>query len=278
MQRARLHRSVGSSAEYAQSAGGNAFEHFLQGNVPQKTNPWALGAAILANGTVLAILLLMGLGKTAGHFADPVTNHPIHLSDFTLFASSRGQGGGSGGSNDSTPAIEGRPPRQEVMPLLPPQPPLLEHSQLQVDPAIAVSPEIKLPDSQSMPNIGVHRSPNVSLISNGPGGPAGLGNHRGTGDGPGDGPGYDAGKDGGFGDSVYRPGIGGVSNPVPLLTPEAEFSDEARRNKHQGICVVFVIVDAHGNPQNPRVVQSLGMGLDEKALEAVKRYRFKPAM
>ena len=62
------------------------------------------------------------------------------------------------------------------------------------------------------------------------------------------------------------------------MTPEAEFSDEARRNKYQGICVVFVIVDAHGYPRNPRVVQSLGMGLDEKALEAVQKYRFKPAM
>jgi len=37
-------------------------------------------------------------------------------------------------------------------------------------------------------------------------------------------------------------------------------------------------VDAHGYPENPRVVRSLGMGLDEKALEAVQRYRFKPAM
>ena len=39
-----------------------------------------------------------------------------------------------------------------------------------------------------------------------------------------------------------------------------------------------MIVDARGYPQNPRVIRSLGMGLDEKALEAVQRYRFRPAM
>jgi periplasmic protein TonB len=43
------------------------------------------------------------------------------------------------------------------------------------------------------------------------------------------------------------------------------------------VCLISLIVDAQGNPQNPRVVQRLGMGLDEKALEAVLKYRFKPA-
>jgi TonB family protein len=64
---------------------------------------------------------------------------------------------------------------------------------------------------------------------------------------------------------------------VPIVSPEAEFSDEARRNKYQGVCMISVIVDARGYPRNPRVVRSLGMGLDEKALEAVQKYRFKPA-
>ncbi len=64
----------------------------------------------------------------------------------------------------------------------------------------------------------------------------------------------------------------------PIFTPEAEFSDEARRAKYQGVCLISLIVDAQGNPQNPRVVRPLGMGLDEKALEAVRKYKFKPAM
>jgi len=70
----------------------------------------------------------------------------------------------------------------------------------------------------------------------------------------------------------------GVSAPVPLNTVEAEFSDEARRRNIEGVCLVSVIVDAQGKPQNARVVRALGAGLDEKAIEAVNKYRFKPAM
>ena len=65
--------------------------------------------------------------------------------------------------------------------------------------------------------------------------------------------------------------------PVPLSQPEAAYSDEARRKKIQGVCLVGLIVDAQGNPQNVHVVRTLGMGLDEKAVEAVRRYKFKPA-
>jgi len=70
----------------------------------------------------------------------------------------------------------------------------------------------------------------------------------------------------------------GVSPPVPLNFVEAEFSDEARRAHFEGVCLVSLIVDTHGNPVNLRVVRSLGHGLDEKALEAVRKWHFKPAM
>ena len=76
---------------------------------------------------------------------------------------------------------------------------------------------------------------------------------------------------------MYRVG-GGISAPVALNDVEAEFSDEARRAKYQGVCLISLIVDAQGNPQSPHVVRPLGMGLDEKALEAVRKYKFKPAM
>ena len=76
---------------------------------------------------------------------------------------------------------------------------------------------------------------------------------------------------------MYRVG-GGISAPVPLNSVEAEFSDEARRAKYQGVCLIQMIVDAQGNPQKSAGVRPLGMGLDEKALEAVRKYRFKPAL
>jgi len=69
-----------------------------------------------------------------------------------------------------------------------------------------------------------------------------------------------------------------VSAPVPLNQVNVDLSDAAKKAKYQGVSIVSVIVDVHGMPQDPRVVRPLGMGLDEKALEAVGRYRFKPAM
>jgi TonB family protein len=76
---------------------------------------------------------------------------------------------------------------------------------------------------------------------------------------------------------VLRVG-GEVSAPELLNHIDVEFSEEARRAKFQGICVLALIVDAHGLPEYVRVVWPLGKGLDEKAIEAVRKYRFTPAM
>jgi TonB family protein len=73
--------------------------------------------------------------------------------------------------------------------------------------------------------------------------------------------------------------IGGdVSAPKLVFAPDPEFTEKARRAKYQGVCVISVIIDAQGNPMRVQVVRHLGMGLDKKAVEAVKEYRFKPAM
>jgi TonB family protein len=73
--------------------------------------------------------------------------------------------------------------------------------------------------------------------------------------------------------------IGGkVSPPVPLNTPEAHYSIEARKKKIQGQCLVSLVVDAEGMPQNPHMIRPAGYGLDERALEAIKHYRFRPSL
>jgi TonB family protein len=143
--------------------------------------------------------------------------------------------------------------------------------------AIDVQKEIKLPDNPMLPNIGVKSSANVKLASNGSGGGGGIGSGYGGGIGSGSGNGYGPGSGGNAGGGIYHLG-GGVTNPVPLNSVEAEFSDEARRAKYQGVVLVGLIVDAQGNPQNIHIVRALGMGLDEKAIEAVRKYKFRPAM
>ncbi len=234
-----------------------------------KTNPWAVGSSTILNGLVLTLLVIIGMRAAINQIPKPAPGAPIDLSDFRIFApATASRSGGSGGSNDPVAPIDGRSPRFENIPLAPPMVPVIQQPKLAVDPAINIS----LPDDSSMPNIGVHNSPNVTLASNGPGLHAGIGTGPRGGVGPGDGPGYGPGADGGV---VYSPGRGVVA-PVPIYAPEAEFSDEARRSKYQGVCLISIIVDSHGNPQNPRVVQRLGMGLDEKAIEAIRHYKFKP--
>jgi TonB family protein len=71
---------------------------------------------------------------------------------------------------------------------------------------------------------------------------------------------------------------GSVTAPVPLTTPEAKYTPDARKAKINGICLVSLIVDRHGLPQNIRIVKTLDPGLDQNAVDAIAKYRFKPAM
>ncbi len=254
---------------------------YIPDRMAGKTNPWAIGTAAIMNAGLLVLLILAGLRSTITALPSPPAGRDIHIKDFILFAPSGlhpAQGGGGGGANALTDPVTGRLPKREEMPIVPPQVPVLRNPTLAIDQAIAVPLNIKLPDNPSLPNIGVHSSLIVKLASNGPGTRAGIGTGSNGGDGPGNGSGDGPGSDHGFGGAVYTPGVGGVSKPILLVSPEAEFSDEARRQRYQGVCMISIIVDARGYPENLRVVRSLGLGLDEKALEAVQRYRFKPAM
>ncbi|MGO9776379.1 MAG: TonB family protein [Terracidiphilus sp.] len=226
-----------------------------------KRNPLAVGISTTLNGLFLAFLLLVGLKAVIDQKKPPVVMTPIELTDFKAPKAAVAAGGG-GGSPDKVVVEKGKTPPRVETPIVTPklEPPV---------PSIDVQKDIIIPDNPTLPNFGMSNSPNVKLGS--------LGNGTGTGLGSGNGSGYGPGSGGGIGGGLYRVG-GAISEPVPLNNVEAEFSDEARRAKYQGVCLISVIVDAQGNPQNPRVVRALGMGLDEKALEAVRKYKFKPAM
>jgi TonB family protein len=71
---------------------------------------------------------------------------------------------------------------------------------------------------------------------------------------------------------------GAVSAPTLAYQVSPQYTDQAKKAKLNGIVLLSLVVDAQGLPQNVRVVRGVGMGLDEKAIEAVKQYKFKPAM
>jgi periplasmic protein TonB len=241
-----------------------------------KPNPWAIGISSSLNILILVALIFLGVKKIIEVHQQAVT--PIDISDFDVKApkaDSAAGGGGGGGSHDIVDPIKGHLPPRMKDPITPPQVPVLDKPKLAIPSAIDVQQNITLPDNPNLPNIGVKSSANVTLASNGSG-DNGMGSGSGGGLGSGNGNGYGPGTGGNTGGGLYHVG-GGVSAPVPLNSVEAEFSDEARRAKYQGVCLISLIVDAQGNPQNPRVLRALGMGLDEKALEAVRKYKFKPA-
>ena len=186
-------------------------------------------------------------------------------------------GGGGGGNHETVEASKGKLPEMLKKPLAPPQILKLDNPKLPAPAAVLMPQQIKLPNDPNMPNLGIPQSQQVALASQGSGSGSGFGTGSGGGLGSGNGNGIGPGEGGGYGGGLMHPG-GGVSNPVLIYDPDPEFSDEARRAKYQGICVVGLIVDAQGNPQDVKVVRPLGMGLDEKAIEAVRQYKFKPAM
>lgn len=241
-----------------------------------KTNPWAVGISMTVNGLILATALYLGVKKVVELVKPQLSATNIDVGAFKAPKMKDLAGGGGGGGDRSIiEASKGKLPKLSDQPIVPPQVQTLDKPKIPMPPEINVQKNIQLPDN-NMPNIGMHSGVNV-VLSNGTGNGGGMGTGSGGGLGSGQGNGYGPGYGGNTGGGYYHVG-GGISAPVPLNNVEAEFSDEARRAKYQGVCLISMIVDAQGNPQNPRVIRPLGMGLDEKALEAVRKYRFKPAM
>ena len=64
---------------------------------------------------------------------------------------------------------------------------------------------------------------------------------------------------------------------MPIFKPEPEYSEEARKAKFQGAVLLSIVIDANGHTRDVKVIRALGLGLDEKAVEAVLKWRFKPS-
>jgi protein TonB len=243
-----------------------------------KRNPVSQAVSFATHVLVIGLIFLLALAqwhirqvKQKVAVTDITPAMPIAPAKLTM------GGGGGGGNHEIVEASKGKLPQIAKTQITPPQILRIDHPKLAVEPTIVMPQPIKLPDQAALPNLGIPQSPQVALASQGTGGGSGFGSGNGGGIGSGNGAGVGPGEGGGYGGGVMRPG-GGVSDPVLLYAPDPEFSDEARRAKYQGICVVGLIVDAQGNPQAIHIVRPLGMGLDEKAMEAVKQYKFKPAM
>jgi periplasmic protein TonB len=204
----------------------------------------------------------------------------LNDSDIPALPPSKTQvgGGGGGGDRDKLAATKGKLPKFAMEQITPPMVVVRNPDpKLAVEPTVVVPPQIKLA-MNNLPNLGdpMAAIPNGPL-SNGTGTGGGIGSGSGGGVGSGKGPGVGPGEGGGIGGGVFHVG-GGVSAPRAIFSPDPEYSEEARKVKHQGTVVLALVVAADGRPRDIRVINSLGMGLDEKAIEAVSHWKFEPAM
>jgi protein TonB len=204
---------------------------------------------------------------------------PVDISDYMPVAKPQQKamgGGGGGGDRSPLPASKGKLPKFSKEQFTPPTVKILnENPKLAMDPSVVIPPEIQLPNL-NMPVFGDPKGVNGPL-SNGTGSGGGIGSGSGGGVGSGKGPGVGPGEGGGIGGGVYRVG-GGVSAPQLIFRVEPEYSEEARKAKHQGTVELYIEVEPDGKAHRIQVRRSLGLGLDEKAIDAVRQWKFKPAL
>lgn len=182
-------------------------------------------------------------------------------------------GGGGGGRNAPTPPSKGVLPRGAEKQVVPP---MVEAKNL--SPELVVESTIVAPQLAQIPTVNVQiGDPNgvAGPLSAGPGRGGGIGTGVGTGVGPGTGPGAGPGVGGGIGGGVFSIG-GGVSAPVLLSQTQPEYSDDARKARVQGTVELLIVVQADGTVRFDNVSRSLGYGLDQRAIDAVKKWKFVP--
>jgi TonB family protein len=225
---------------------------------------------------VMAFLVVAGffMVKSAVPGIEPHPHVVVYLKPYEVPAGSHpNNGGGSGGAAERIRASSGvaPPAAQEQL-----TPPIILHNDQQ--PRLVAPATVLAPPELTLPSTRQTGDPLSAFVvpSNGPGAAGGIGGNAGTGVGGDGGPGRGPGSGGGCCGGLYSPG-NGVSMPRAIYSPEPEFSEEARKLKFQGDVTLLAVIGADGLPRNLTVVRSLGMGLDEKALETVRTWRFDPA-
>ena len=196
-------------------------------------------------------------------------------------------GGGGGGRHTITPPSIGKAPSFTLtLPIMAPRPePQLHQPSLPVIETVMVDPRL----ASRRDDFDLTGQPDGARVpaSAGPGADGGVGTGARSGIGPGEGPGVGPGSDGNTGGERFR--IGGRektghqqakvdSLPILLNRPRPFFTEEARKNKIQGVVRVKVLVDATGTVRDVVVTRGLPDGLSEQAIRAAYEMRFRPAM
>jgi TonB family protein len=216
--------------------------------------------SVLVHVAVIALLIFLGTLKPVQKAVKEMTTLILPAEPLKP-VESKGGGGGGARQPEVKKAELPKPARQFVAPTEPVQTRLPAPISVNAD-----LPDINPTDVGNLTGL-------TAMAGAGSG--AGFGNGKGGGIGNGNGNGVGNGSGGGSGGGVYRPG-GGVTNPKPIYRPEPQYSEEARKAKWQGSVLLSLVVDENGKPIQIKVIRPLGLGLDEKAIEAVSQWKFEP--
>ena len=230
---------------------------------------------------LIATAFLFSAGTDTAAVVDTDTE-PARL----VFIMSPGIGGGGGGGGlrnplpppkvkriglkraaVSVPEVAPPPPPPAPTPAPPPPEPL---------PARQIVAPVVTAKADPVEQPGVIEKPAPTPPSQGPGTNGGAGSGRGVGNGEGTGSGIGDGSGGGIGGGPYRPGSG-VTPPRLLREVKAEYTEEARRRAITGDVVLEIVVLRDGSVGDVRVLRGLGLGLDQRAVSAVRQWRFAPS-
>jgi protein TonB len=234
----------------------------------------AQGASLITHAAVFVAIVLL-LANAKGGPNPPPIGEPTPLGPFklsaalirTLTSAQPSDGSGLGGDHNPIPATHGNLPPLSSIVLVRPTLPQNEHSHLPEPPTIfdpSAAPILTPTD-----NVGLPWMPN-DTASPGPGKGHGIGSKDGNGLGNnGNGP-------AGYGESNNPYGAGFIA-PGCAYCPYPTYTDEARHGKVQGSVTLMVLVGADGRAQDIRIVKGIGFGLDERAVETVRNWKFVPA-
>jgi TonB family protein len=262
------------------------------------------GLSLAASGTLhAAFLLLIGVVTSLGLMSRDTEelirdNKPTRL----VFLMTPGPGGGGGGGGLKVPAPPPRaqikappkpkrvaspvprpvrrpppPPRVIARPVTRPPVEIPRIEPLQVAPPPPVVAPVAPLAADPMDIRGLTKQlPASSISSPGPGSGGGVGSGAGTGVGEGQGPGLGPGSGGGTGGGPFQPGAG-IEPPTLQREVKPLYTDDARRRGIEGDVVLEIVVRRDGTVGNVRVMRSLGAGLDQRAIDAVRQWRFGAA-
>jgi protein TonB len=266
---------------------------------PRSRQGLPLAASVALHAAAVLVLLwagAMGLfaTDTEAHVVEPQAAHLVFL-----ISPGPGGGGGGGGLRMSAPPPQARREAPAAKPVMPSpvvrvrrDPPVRSTARLTrpVEPPRVIPKPIDVPTpptpqtvqapvveapADSASTVGLLAA-KTTVTSHGPGSAGGIGVGAGSGLGEGVGSGIGDGSGGGAGGGVFGPGSG-VTPPSVLREVRPTYSDDARRRGLEGSVALKIVVLRDGSVGNVRVVRGLGAGLDQKAIDAVRQWRFRPA-